>query len=295
MIRYLSDMRIAIFILILFQGQFLAAQSCLEKINQERVDRVVQFIDQGKAQSAQSVLDSFFQASNDKAFRKCEIYFKALYEQGQVYFIDAELSKAQKLYNEVIHDPLVLQYPRELAKAHIGMSLAYEWSQNGELCMDHLNRAWKIIEEHNLHDIKALYYMRLSSCGRGHADRSEALEHAKLALKYAEEYNDGRNLVDAYFLISKLSTDPDEQIYYAQKELEYKKSVGHYLNIAMHYSSEISRPSNPKMLGQKSSLDSAWHYMSKVKEKTKEYYLYGSIIAKDSRNYYERIGNIIES
>ncbi len=265
-------------------------QSCHDSIYQVQMNQVHEYIEQGRSLSAISVLDSLFSQITELDRSTCSIYYMAKYERAHLHFVHAELSEAQEIFKEILSEPAINHFPREKAMAHIGLSLAYEWIQNEEPSRHNLAEAEKIIAEHQLDEVKTLFYVRRSSFNRVFGNLPQALIDARKALKHIDQAVMDRDAIDAYYLVSVLSEDPEEIRRNTDLQLKSYIDNKHYLSAAIMYASNRIIHEKPTPELRQLYYDTAWYYMAQVKEVNPEYYLYGSGLAKHCRVNFERMG-----
>lgn len=85
-------------------------------------------------------------------------------------------------------------------KLEIQLSLIYEKINFFDDCFIALNKAKKIIDEHNLNNLKPFYYLRKSSAHRVNNEYSEALISIDSAVYYGNKFDDFERLAHIYLV-----------------------------------------------------------------------------------------------
>lgn len=223
----------------------------------------------------------------------CELFFLTKLEKVFVLIKSTELVASQTLTLELLENPLINNHVHALAKAHILYALNFEWSGNGEMCFENLEKARKIIEEHGINELLPLYYVRSSSYNRIFGDKDLAFDQSKLAIKHGKEENDRRNTFDGYFLYSRLLGNIDTSIYYTKLNIENFLADNDILPAAidmLNLSALYGEKGDVKL--EKITLDSALRMVNSIDNRLPDFYLTSAVVMSDLQSFYERNGMI---
>ena len=114
------------------------------------------------------------------------------------------------------------------ARAFLQLALIQEEQSRPNRCRYYLNRAWEVIEEHELIDLLAKYHVRMASFQRLFGAHAEAMHHAHEALTIARNTGHPHEEVWAHLLLSMgyRDRDPDLSAAHLSQAIALKPASG---------------------------------------------------------------------
>lgn len=142
------------------------------------------------------------------------------------------------------------------AEANIQLALVHEKTGDFNAALEHLNKAFHLLEKYGMDSLLGWYYVRASSFYRIKGQRDSALYFVKKGLPFAEKYRHLHALADSYLLLGILSRqkDPKTAAEYTKMALSYYARQQNYHGVMSMYNNLSKLYLN---LGQP---DNALHY-----------------------------------
>ncbi len=227
-----------VILLLLFTGYMVLAQNITIDREIKKIDSLIenyQFdLAQKKTDSLYKQSNRFDQTKTGKS-RQLETRFR------QAVLLDKKEDssvESLKILLNIMDDAENAHLYSLSCRIYLMIALAYEKSENFELTNYYLNKAYKKYKDHHLEELYSTYCIRRSSYYRFVNKFDLLYSYAKQAEKYAEKYNNQKDLIDSYLLMGvymSKSKNYTKTLEYSFKILQINKKTYNRNQLAIDY------------------------------------------------------------
>lgn len=221
---------------ILFWTHLAVAQDISIQKQMENIDSLINYrqLDMAERESNRvyTALSSNGSENENKELKLAVTLYKA-----DILLLKEKYIQVLEIALTTIDQAKKFHLPKQEYKACLNAALVYEISEHFKLCKSYLDEAFVLYEENNLAECYSTYCIRSSSYYRLMGNRDSSLYYAYQGLYYAEQYTNKRDHVDAYLLLSILTSQTNyvESIIFASLAAnEFIKMNDYFSVAAMH-------------------------------------------------------------
>jgi len=269
------------------------AQNCQHPDLEDYHKRMQAYIQRLESVQAITFSDSVLQVVGQKNLNHCEKTFWILLERCEAQELNLNFEEALLNYYNIAKEAEKNNWFTLLAHTHISIARCYENIERSAECLRQLNLARALIYKHQLDSVYARFCLRYSSYHRIYGDRDSSKIYALKSIYLGHKFNVARSVFDGHLLMGILSTDIDSSIYHFQKAVDIMFERGDFHGAA---SQSINISSKLIKYGRYdeafSVIDKASHFLSPMKDKSKNYYRIFSRIHNQKRDIFEKKGQI---
>lgn len=233
-----------IFFLLIISWYLTSAQDSIRSKKEHEIDSLIFYNNFPEAEKEVDLLYSLLPEAYNNGEQYKKMKLAAMIYKADIYALKQEHSKAIKTALTIIDLAQKENLPEKEYQACLIAAVTYEQAEHFDLCKKYLDRAYKLYQKNKLDNNYSTYCIRSSSYYRLIKEKDSALHFAYKGLKYAQKYNNRRELADAHLLLSMLlSRDKhQEAVKYASlaakdfmNRNDYKAAANMYSNITHSY------------------------------------------------------------
>lgn len=233
--------------------------------------------------------DSLFQQYGNL---DCPTIIRMKTARANAYELLYNFEAALEIYNDILNTVIKNKFIEEEIAIRLSLARLYETISRPELCIENLNKAKALIDEHGYTRQLSRYYIRSSSYQRIFKDKALAIKFAEKAIQLGQKDSVARSVADGNLLLGLLTEDFEKAIQYSNRasklffELgDYKGGMAQQMNVAIRY---LRRGAFEEAL---TIIDSVETYTDGLVDNDKIYYSFKTRIAKIKADIFEQTGD----
>lgn len=191
---------------------------CKSSIYNREVAVIDTMITQSLSKRAIPIGDSLYQRMEQAGQGECRIALLLLWHLAEGYEHSRKSSTALQYYYKILPISLENGFWDIAAKTYVSLSRVHEANGRGIDAKRNLDQAIKIIDEHKVDSLRAIFYMRSSSYYRIYEQNIDtAIYLAQKGIEYGKMFNIARPQYDGYMLLGMLTDNDEARLsYFAQ-------------------------------------------------------------------------------
>ncbi len=283
--------RIFTTITILIWSTVCFSQNCQNTDLEKYHHQMQLYIQKLEANKAISYSDSILMIVEDKNLHNCEKTLWILFDRSEAMELNNLYEEALDIDYKIVRLAEINKWWALLAQTHISIARCFEKIGRSGDCLQQLDVAKQIIVTHELDTVYARYCLRYSSYHRIYGDQDSAKIYALQSIRLGKKFNVDRSVFDGHLLMGILSKDIDSSIFHFQRAVDIYLERGDYNGAASQSLNIANR------LSKKNRYNEAWKeikqsefYLSKMEEKTANYFRLLSLLNEQKRLIYEHRG-----
>ena len=251
-----------------------------------------------KLESSQAIAysDSILKIVEDRKLGDCEKTYWVLLERSEALELNKMYEEALNINYNIARKSEKNKWWSLLAQTHISIARCYESIGRPAECLQQLKVARQIISKHLLETVYPIFCLRYASYHRIFDNRDSAAIYALRSIEYGQRYSVARSVFDGHLLMGILSEDLDSSIFHSQRAVDIFYARGDFHGAAsqsVNIASRLWNANRNKEAWQ--SIHRAEMYLSKIEDKTKNYYRILSIIQHQRQSMFEAQGKLDSS
>lgn len=216
----------------------MKSQDYIIKKGIREIDSLLQSDDFVNAQRKTTYLYNYLNESNQRSKYKSQL-LELQFRQAVIYDENEDSSvQSLKILLKIIDEAETRNLHSLVFRTYLMIALAYEKSDNLVLTNKYLNKAFVKYKTYNLEELYSTYCIRRSSYYRFVNKMDSLYYFAQEGEKYAERYNNERDILDSYLLMGVYTSQNKnyaKTLEYDLKILKHKKKQHQYREIPLKY------------------------------------------------------------
>lgn len=291
----INKIKITPLVFIVFSSVCIA-QNC-QNADLDKYHRQMQvYIQKLESNQALAYSDSVLLIVENKQLENCEKAFWILLERSEALELNNQYEEALDIAYKIVRKAEKNKWWSLHALTHISIARCYESIGRSAECLKQLKEARQIISEHQLDSIYPIFCLRYASYHRIFDNRDSAATYALRSIEYGKRYSVARSVFDGHLLMGILSEDLDSSIFHSQRAVDIFYERGDFYGAASQSINIASRLRNAnRNIEAWQAIHRAEMYLSKIEDKTKNYYRILSLIQHQRQYMFEAQGKLDSS
>lgn len=292
---FVNKIKITTFVFIVFSSVGIS-QNCLNADLDTYHRQMQVYIQKLESNQAIAYSDSILMIVEDRKLGDCEKTYWVLLERSEALELNKMYEEALNINYDIARKSEKNNWWSLLTQTHISIARCYESIGRQAECFQQLSLARQIISKYQLETVYPIFCLRYASYHRMYGDQDSAKIYALKSIESGHKYGVERSVFDGHLLMGILSTDLDTAIYHFQKAVDIFSERGDFYGAASQSVNIASRLWNVKRNKEAwQAIHRAEMYLSKIEDKTKNYYLILSLIQHQRQSMFEAQGKLDSS
>ena len=211
--------------------------------------------------------------------------------KANAYELLYNFEAALEIYNEILITLESGDFIDEEIWAFLSLARVYETVGKPELCKESLDRAFHLIQAHNISDKLSRYYVRSASYQRIYKDKSLALDYALKGVELGKQDGVARSVADGNILLGALTDDFDQAIEHFQIASQGFEELGDLIGAGFQDLNVVRKYVGRGEFGIASDLlREIEEYADTITDNERVYYQFQIFIWRIKELIYERLG-----